>query len=39
MSDKTKFIGFINLHEQKAEKLKAGIEKAKIAIQEQGMRD
>ena len=32
MSDKTKFIAFIDLHKLKAEKIKLGNERAKAAI-------
>ncbi|KAL7424361.1 kinetochore-associated Ndc80 complex subunit ndc80 [Cryptotrichosporon argae] len=35
MSDKTKFIAFIDLHRQKADKLRAGIAKARGAIGDQ----
>jgi hypothetical protein len=36
MSDKTKFIAFIELHRQKAEKIKQGVTKARSIIADQG---
>ena len=36
MSDKTKFIAFIDLHKQKAEKIDMGNERARAAILAQG---
>jgi kinetochore protein NDC80 len=36
MSDKTKFIAFIDLHRQKADKIKQGTAKAKAVISDHG---
>jgi hypothetical protein len=36
MSDKTKFIAFIDLHKQKADKIKQGTTKAKAIITDHG---
>jgi kinetochore protein NDC80 len=36
MSDKTKFIAFIDLHKQKAAKIKEGSAKAKVIITQHG---
>lgn len=38
MSDKTKFIAFIELHRQKAEKIKQGVTKARSIIADHGER-
>ena len=36
MGDKTKFIAFIELHKQKAEKIKVGNGRARVAVCEHG---
>ena len=36
MSDKTKFVAFIDLHRQKADKTKNGNDRARLAILDQG---